>query len=87
MGLDMFLKILGTFESFAAKIAFMRLQGHMDANVRGDVVALYGGGAAVAPLAGQVQVVSTFAAYMALADVILEGISSDHVKATHERHT
>jgi hypothetical protein len=41
--------------------------------VRGDVVTLDGGGAAVAPLAGQVQVVCALATDMALADVVLGG--------------
>lgn len=45
----------------------------MDADVRGDVVALDSGGAAIAPLAGEVQVVGALAANMALADVVLAG--------------
>ena len=43
----------------------------MDSNVRSDVVALYSGGVALAPLAGQVEVVSRLASDMALADMFL----------------
>jgi hypothetical protein len=43
----------------------------MDSDVRGDVVALDRGGAALAPGAGQVQVVRRLAANMALADMFL----------------
>jgi len=49
VGLDVFLKILRTFEGLLAKLALVRLQRDVDADVRGDVVALDGGGAAVAP--------------------------------------
>jgi hypothetical protein len=43
----------------------------MDSNVRSDVIALYSGGVALAPLAGQVEVVSRLASDMALADMFL----------------
>jgi len=42
------------------------LQGDVDADVRGDMVALDSRGPAVAPLALQVQVVCTLATYMAV---------------------
>ena len=71
MGLDVFLQILGPLEGLATEVALVWLQGHMHANVGGDVVALDGGGVAVAPLASQVQVVGALAADMALADVFL----------------
>lgn len=71
MGLDMLLQILGSLEGLATEVTLVRLERDVDADVRGDVVTLDGGGAAVAPLAGQVQVVCAFAADMALADVIL----------------
>jgi hypothetical protein len=73
VGLDVLFQILGTLESLAAKVALVRLQGDVDTDVRGDVVTLDGGGAAVAPLAGQVQVVCALATNMALADVVLGG--------------
>lgn len=71
MGLDVFLQILGPLEGLATEVALVWLQGDMHANVGGDVVALDGGGVAVAPLASQVQVVGALAADMALADVFL----------------
>jgi hypothetical protein len=73
VGLDVLFQILGTLESLAAEVALVRLQGDVDTDVRGDVVTLDGGGAAVAPLTGQVQVVCALATNMALADVVLGG--------------
>lgn len=67
----MLLKILRPLEGLAAEVALVRLKGHMNANVRGNVVALYGGRATCSPLAGQVEVVGTLAAYMAFAHVVL----------------
>ena len=57
MSLDMFLEILRAFESLATKFAFVRLQGNVNSDMRGDVVAFDGGGAALTPCAGQVEVV------------------------------
>lgn len=71
MGLDMLLEILRTFKSFAAEIAFMRLQWHVDSNVRGDVVSLNCRGAAISPLAGEVEVVGALSPNMALANMVL----------------
>lgn len=71
MGLHVLLEILGPLERLAAEVALVRLEGHMDADVRGDVVALDRGGAALVPLAGEVQVVGALAANMLLADVLL----------------
>ena len=72
MSLDVLLKILGTLESLATEIAFVRLQGHVNSNVRGNVVTLYSCGAAVAPLASEIQVVRALTSNMAFADVILD---------------
>lgn len=71
VGLDVLLEILGPLERLAAEVALVRLEGHMDADVRGDVIALDRGGAALVPLAGEVQVVGALAANMLLADVLL----------------
>jgi hypothetical protein len=65
------LEILRTLESLAAEVALMRLQRDVNANVRSDVITLDRGGAAVAPLAGQIQVVGALATDMALTNVIL----------------
>lgn len=71
MCLDMFLEILRTLEGLAAELALVRLQRHMDPDVGGDVVALDGGGPALTPGAGEVEVVGRLAADMALTDVFL----------------
>lgn len=72
MGFDMFLEILWALEGLAAKVAFVRFEWDVDANVRSDVVALNGGGSARTPLTGEVEVVCAFATDMAFADVILD---------------
>ena len=71
MRLYVLLQILRTLERLTAEIALMRLQRHVHANVRSDVVALDRGGAAVSPLARQIQVVGALATDMSLADVVL----------------
>jgi hypothetical protein len=76
VGLDVLLKVLGTLERFAAELTLVRLQGHMDADVRGDVITLDGGGAARVPLAGEAEVVGALAANMALTDVLLGLVST-----------
>lgn len=71
VGLDMLLQVLGTFEGFATKFAFMGLQRHVHTNVRSDVITLHSGGAAASPLAGQIEIIGALAAYMALANMFL----------------
>ena len=71
MRLDVFLQVLGTLEGLAAKLAFVRFQRDVDSDVRGDVIALDGGGSAAAPLTGQVEVVGRLAADMTFTDVLL----------------
>lgn len=46
MGLDVFLQVLRTLEGLAAELTLVRLQGHVDTDVRGDVVSLDRGGTA-----------------------------------------
>ena len=67
----MLLQILGTLEGLAAEVALVRLQWDVNTDVRSDVVTLDRGGAAVTPLAGQVEVVGALAADMALTDMVL----------------
>ena len=57
MGLNVLLKILGALKRLAAKVAFVRFERDMGVDVRYNVVALDFGGAAVVPLAREVQVV------------------------------
>jgi hypothetical protein len=54
MGLDMFFQILRTLEGFPAKVAPMRLQWDMNADMGRDMITLYCSGATATPLAGQV---------------------------------
>lgn len=71
MRLDVFLQVLGAFESFTAEVAFVRLQRNVNADVGCNVITLNCGGTAVAPLAGEVQVVGALAAHMTLTNVVL----------------
>lgn len=71
----MLLQILRPLESLAAEIALMRLQRHVDTDVRSDVITFHSSGSAVAPLASEVQIVGALAANMALADVVLSKVS------------
>jgi len=71
VSLDVLLQILRSLESLTAEVALVRLQGHVNTNVRRDVVTLYSRSTAVTPLASQVQVVSTLTTNMAFADVVL----------------
>jgi tripartite-type tricarboxylate transporter receptor subunit TctC len=71
VSLHVLLEILRAFESLTAEITLMRFQRDVNANVRSNVIAFDGGGAAVTPLAGQIQIVGTLATDMALANVIL----------------
>lgn len=70
--LDMLFKILRPLEGLAAEVALVWLERHMDADVRGNVVALDGGCATRSPLAGQVEVVGALAANMAFANVVIK---------------
>lgn len=72
MSLDMLLQVLRTLESLAAKLAFVRLQRNMYADMRSDVVALDSVGTAVGPLASQAKVVCALPSDMAFTDVFLE---------------
>ena len=71
MSLDVLLEILGALEGLAAEVALVRLQGHVNTDVRGNVVTLNGCCAAVAPLARQVEVVGALAANVTLTNVVL----------------
>ena len=88
VSLHVLLEILGALKCLAAEIALVRLQRDVNANMRGDVIALHGRRTAVAPLAGQVQVVGALAADMALANVVLrnseQAISHVTVKCLDE---
>ena len=74
VSLDVLLQILRALESLSTKVALVRLQWHVNTDVRCDVIALYSGSTAISPLASQVQVVGTFATNMALTNVVLVDI-------------
>lgn len=67
----MLLQILRTLEGLSAKLALVRLQRNMDANVRRNVVALDGGCPTRSPRAGEAEVICGFAANMDVAEVVL----------------
>ena len=71
MSFDVLFEILGSLESFAAKVTFVWLERDMDADVRGDVIPLDRGGPTRVPLASEVQVIGALATNMALTDVLL----------------
>ena len=69
--LDVLLQVLRTLETLAAEVALVGLEGHMDSDVRRNVVTLHRGGAAEIPAASQIQVVCALAANMTLANMFL----------------
>ena len=71
MSLDVLLQILGALEGLLAKVALVRLQRNVHADMRRDVVSLDGSRAASAPRAGQVEIVGRLSPDMAFADMVL----------------
>ena len=71
MCFHVFLEVLRPLEGLSAEVAFVWLEWNVDADVRGDVVAFYGGRAAGTPLAGEVEVVCALAPDMAFAYMVL----------------
>lgn len=71
MSLDVLLQILRPLECLAAEVAPMRLQRHMNADVRRDVVAFDNCDATGTPGASEVEIVGTFTTDVALANVFL----------------
>lgn len=67
----MLLEILWSLERLAAELTLVRLQWHMNTDVRCDVIPLNRRCPALVPLAGQVQVVGALATNMALTEVVL----------------
>jgi hypothetical protein len=71
VSLDVLLQILRTLEGLATEVALVRLQWDVDTNVRGDVITLDGGGPALVPTTGEVEVVCALATNVLLANVFL----------------
>jgi hypothetical protein len=82
----MLLEILRALESLSAEFALVWLQGNVHANMRGDVIALDCSGAALAPGAGQVEVVGRLATDVALANVLLDNASVDAINLSDARN-
>jgi hypothetical protein len=92
VGLHVLLEILWTLERFATEVALVRLQRHMNSDVRGNVVTLDGGCATCTPLTGQVEVVGALAtdvalAYVILDDLLVSGVYCDEERVRHARET
>jgi hypothetical protein len=68
----MLLKILRTLEGLSAEFAFVRLQGHMHSDVRGNVVAFDGSRSASTPSTGQAQVVGTLSSNVDVAEMVVK---------------
>jgi len=71
MCLDVLLEVLRALEGLSALSASVRLEGNMHAHVRGYVIALDDSGVAVAPAAGEVEVIRILAPDVKVANVIL----------------
>lgn len=72
MSLDMLLQILRTLEGLAAEVALVWLQWDVDTDVGSDMITLDGGGPALVPSTGQVEVICTLATDVLLADMFLK---------------
>jgi len=81
MGLDVLLEILRPLEGLAAEVAFVRLEWHVDAYMRSDVVALDSSSAASAPCTGQVEVVGALAPNVAFTHMVLKVLSATRSRA------
>lgn len=79
---DMLLQILRALERLAAEVAPMRLQRHVDANVRGNMVTLDDRDVAVGPSTFQVEIVRAFTTDVNFANMVLERISNVYNKVT-----
>lgn len=74
MCFDMLFQILGPFECLATKVTSMRLQGHVNADVRGNMVAFDNGNVAIGPSTFQVEVIRAFPADVDFANMVLSSI-------------
>jgi len=73
--LDMLLQVLRTFEGLLANTAFVWLEGDVDSNMRGDMVALDCSCVALVPATSKVQIVCALPSNMLLTDMVLGMIS------------
>lgn len=68
----MLLQVLRALEGLATEVAFVRFQRYVDTDMRGDMIALDGGGSTIAPLTSEVKIVCALATDMALANMVLD---------------
>ena len=71
MSFDMFLEILRPLEGLSTEVASVRLQGYVNSNVRGDVIAFDDRYTTATPSASEIEVISALASDVGLADMIL----------------
>ena len=71
MGFHMLFEVLRAFERFPTKLAAVRLQRNMDADVGRDMVALHDSYVTVAPSTLQIEIIGALSTDVTVADVIL----------------
>jgi hypothetical protein len=69
--LDVLLQVLGPLEGLATEATLVWLEGNMDPDMGGDVIALDSSGVASFPATDKVQVVGALSSDMPLAQVVL----------------
>lgn len=70
----MFLQILRTLEGLTTEVTLVWFQWDVNSNVRGDVVTLHSGGAALIPATREIEVVCALTANVLLANVFLNSL-------------
>ena len=68
----MLLQVLRALERLATKFTFVGFQGHMNSDMRRNMVALDSGCAASTPSTSQAEVVGTFATNMDITQMVLQ---------------
>jgi len=71
----MLLQILGPLESFATEVAFVRLEGNVNADMGRDMIAFNRCCSARVPTTGEVKIICALATDMFLTDVLEKGLS------------
>jgi len=71
----MLLQVLRAFKCLTTKVTFVRFEGDMNSNVRGDMITLDSSCIAIIPRAGQSQIISALASDMPLTHMFLLAVS------------
>ena len=77
MCLYMLFQILWSLKGLSTKVAFVRLERNVYANVGGNMIAFDRCSATISPLAYQIKIIRAFPSNVALADMFLEDVQSD----------